>query len=156
MSRTLALLAALPMAALPIAGLAEQPAPSESQLAVYQALSGRHFEAGCGSLQALSKTLADDLVWLAENTHQPAWVAVRAADCVLALEPATADAAARRWMGSADFKGLALVTVQHLDAMPLEQSSALVQVGLAGPLGETLRPRLSRLSTPQLKAMATP
>ena len=147
---------ALLLAGLPTAALADKPTPSESQMTVYRALSARHFEAGCESLKPLSSTLADDLVWLAENTHQPAWVAVRAADCVLALEPAAADAAARRWMGSADFKGLALVTVQHLDAMPLEQSTALVTVGLAGPLEETLRPRLSRLSTPQLKAMAVP
>ena len=152
MHTTLALL----LAALPTAAMAEEPTPSESQLAVYRALSGRHFEAGCGALTELSPTLADDLVWLAENSHQPAWVAVRAADCVLALEPAAADLAARRWMGSTGFKGLALVTVQHLDAMPLEQSKGLVEVGLAGPLGETLRPRLSRLNTPELQAMARP
>ena len=144
------------LAVLPTAALADRPAPSESQLAVYEALSGRHFEAGCASLKERSPTLVEDLVWLAENSHQPAWVAVRAADCALLLDPAAADAAARRWMGSADFKGLALVTVQHLDAMPLAQSSLLAQVALEGPLKDSIRPRLAKLSTPELKALAAP
>jgi len=152
MNRTTALL----LAALPTAALAEGPQPSDSQMALYRALSGRHFEAGCAALVELSPTLADDLVWLAENTHQPAWVAIRAADCVLDLKPAEADTAARRWMGSEDHKGLALVTVQHLDTLPLEQSTALVQAGLSGPLADTLRPRVARLHTPELSALATP
>ena len=142
--------------AIPGAALAETPTPSDSQLALYKALSGRHFEAGCASLSALSPTLSDDLVWLAENTHQPTWVSIRAADCALALHPTEADAAARRWLTSDAFKGLALVTVQHLDAMPVAQSTALVEAGLAGPLAEALRPRVARLATPELKALVAP
>lgn len=142
--------------ALPGAALADTPSPSDSQQALYKALAGRHFEAGCGSLSSLSTTLSGDLVWLAENTHQPAWVAIRAADCALALAPTEVDAAARRWLTSDAFKGLALVTVQHLDAMPVPQSTALVEAGLAGPLAAELRPRVARLATPELQALVAP
>ena len=90
MYRTLALLLALlPTAALAQKSASAEPAseatPSESQLAVYRALSGRHFEAGCDALKGLSPTLADDLIWLAENSHQTAWVAVRRMPLVVAF-----------------------------------------------------------------------
>lgn len=129
------------------------PQPSETQLALYKALSVRHFEQGCASLDSLSPTVASDLVWLAENATQPSWVAVRAADCVLERHSAASLDSVRRWMQTPETKGLALVTVQHLDRMDVQQASGLVDAALAGPMADALRPRLAKLERPELRAL---
>lgn len=133
---------------------AQAAEPSASQQALYTALSGRHLEQSCAQLTDLSATPQDDLVWLAENAEQPAWVAVRAAECVLELYAEPASPTIQRWMQSEATLGLAIVTTQHLDGLPLRQAKTLVQAGLSGPLAAQLRPRVERLTVPELRALA--
>lgn len=128
--------------------------PTASQKALYSALSGRHLDQTCDQLATLSPTPQADLVWLAEHAEQPAWVSVRSAECVLELYAEAAAPQIAKWMTSQNTLGLAIVTVQHLDGLPLEQARPLVQAGLSGPLADQLRPRFQRLTEPELSALA--
>ena len=134
--------------------LASAATPSESQDALYQALTPRHLERSCTELAALSSTPHADFVWLAEHAERPSWVAIRSAECVLELyaEPAVSDLT--RWMQSPDTLGLALTTVHAMDRVPVSVAQTVLQAGLAGPLADALRPRVQRLTTPALRQLA--
>ena len=136
------------------AQLASATPPSNSQEALYQALTPRHLERSCTELATLSPTPHVDFVWLAENAERPSWVAIRSAECVLALyaEPAAPDLT--RWMQSPDTLGLALTTVHAMDRIPVSVAQPVLQAGLAGPLADALRPRIQRLITPELRLLA--
>jgi hypothetical protein len=135
---------------------AAAPTPSPSQLALYKALSPRHLEQSCAEVAALSTEPAADLVWVAENAEQPAWVAIRAAECVVGSFAEPAAPALTRWMQSETTLGLALTVVTQLDSMPLEQARPLLAAGLAGPHAERLRPRAEKLAKPELLALLYP
>jgi hypothetical protein len=145
---------ALATVAAPLTAAAAEP--SETQMVLYRALSVRHLEQTCADLAKLSATPTEDLVWLAENAEQPSWVAIRAAECVLELYPEPASPSIRAWMQSPDHLGLALVTVPHLDALPVAVAQPILEAGLAGPLAEKVRPRAAKLHTPELRALAVP
>jgi len=136
------------------AQLASAATPSESQNALYQALTPRHLERSCTELATLSATPTEDFVWLAENAERPSWVAIRSAECVLELyaEPAAADLT--RWMQSPNTLGLALTTVHAMDGVPASVARPVLEAGLAGPLADELRPRIQRLATPELRLLA--
>ena len=132
------------------------PKPSPSQEALYRALLVRDAGPTCAELVPLSPTLVDDLIFLAENAKQPAWVGVRAAECLLSDHQEAALPVIIGWMGRADAKGFALLTIDTLDKMPLDRARTLAQAALTGPLAESMRPRIARLSTPALAALAQP
>jgi len=132
---------------------AQAAEPSESQLALYKVLSGRHQEQSCTHIVELSPTPTTDLVWLAENAEQPAWVAIRAAECVLELYPEPAAPHITRWMQSDDTLGLALLTVSRLDGLPTAQARPFLEAGLAGPHADRVRPRAEKLEQPELRAL---
>lgn len=134
-----------------VLGVASAAEPSPSQLVLYKQLSARHMEQSCGELVESDEGAVADLVWLAENSEQPAWVAIRAADCVLELEPTSP--AATRWVTTPALKGLAITTVQKLDRMPLAVSESVARAALSGPLSEALAPRIARLERPELRAL---
>jgi len=141
-----------------LATLGAQPAPqpSPTQEALYRALVARDSAPACADLAPLSSTLVDDLIFLAENAQQPAWVGVRAAECLLSDHQEAALPVIIGWMGRPDAKGFALLTIEKLDAMPLDRARTLAQAALTGPLAEAMRPRIARLTTPALAALAQP
>ncbi len=145
---SLALIAAL--------GADPAPSPSPSQEALYRALIVREGAPTCAELAPLSPTLVEDLVYLTENAKQPAWVGIRAAECLLTDHQEAALPVILGWMGRSDSKGFALVAVEKLDRMPLDRAKAVAQAGLAGPLAESLRPRIAKLPQAELAALATP
>lgn len=145
---SLALIAAL--------GSDPAPSPSPSQEALYRALIVREGAPTCAELAPLSPTLVEDLVYLTENAKQPTWVGIRAAECLLTEHQEAALPVILGWMARSDAKGFALVAVEKLDRMPIERAKAVAQAGLAGPLAETLRPRIARLPQAELAALATP
>jgi hypothetical protein len=136
------------------AHIASAATPTESQSALYQALTPRHLERACTELATLSDTPAEDFVWLAENTERPAWVAIRSAECVLELYAEPAAPALTRWMQSQNTLGLALTTVHAMDGVPVSVARPVLEAGLAGPLADELRPRIQRLATPELRLLA--
>lgn len=144
---SLALIAAL--------GADPAPSPSPSQEALYRALVVREGAPTCAELAPLSPTLVADLVYLTENAKQPTWVGIRAAECLLTEHQEAALPVILGWMGRSDAKGFALVTVEKLDRMPIERAMAVAQAGLAGPLADTLRPRIARLPQAELAALAS-
>lgn len=145
---SLALIAAL--------GVDPAPQPSATQEALYRALTVREGAPTCAALATLSPTLVEDLIFLTEHAKQPAWVGVRAAECLLAEHQEAAMPVLVGWMGRADAKGFALLTIEKLDAMPIDRAMSLAQAGLAGPMAEALRPRIARLAKPELAALAKP
>ena len=136
-----------------LAASASAATPTESQAALYQALTARHLEQSCAELATLSPTPAEDLVWLAENTTQPSWVAIRAAACVVEDHAEPAAPALTRWVTSKATLGLALTTVPALDTLPVSVARPILEAGLAGPLADELRPRIQRLQTPELRSL---
>lgn len=132
---------------------AQAAEPSATQLALYKALSGRHQEQTCTEVARLSPEPATDLVWLAEHAEQPAWVSVRAAECVLDLYPEPAGPSIARWMASEDTLGLALTAVARLDSLPVAQAKPILAAGLAGPHADRVRVRAEKLQQPELRAL---
>ena len=91
--------------------------PSSSQSALYDALKGRENPPSCESLAALSPQVADDLIWLMDNAHQPAWVGVRAAYCVLTQHAEAKISEIDTWVTDPNRRGLAILTIGFLSKM---------------------------------------
>jgi hypothetical protein len=146
----------LPFFAALTLSLAAAPAPSPTQEALYKALLPRDGGPPCAELAALSPTLVEDLVFITENARQPAYVGVRAGACLLEDHAEAAQPVILGWLSRPEAKGFALLTVEHLDRLPLERARTFAEAGLKGPMAEVLRPRIARLSRPELAALAVP
>lgn len=143
-----ALLGAIPVPA------AAAPAPSARQQALYDAFSARDAGPACDSLGPVDSALSADLMFLVEQAVQPPWVAVRAADCLLQLDPLGTQSAARRWVVAQDSRGLALLTLGKLDSLPRPMAIDLAQTARRGALAADATPRIAKAQTAEIRAIA--
>lgn len=134
---------------------ADTPAPTDTQRALYDVLKLRHAPADlCDQLAAQTDDLARDVSFLLDHATQPAWVGTRAAGCLLDAAPTQGVALARTWMVREDRRGLAILTLNKLDALPEPAAVELAQLARRGVLGDDAVPRLRRLATPAVVAVA--
>ncbi len=146
----------LPLLALVAASAAAPfPAPTPSQQALYDLLKLRHAPADvCEQLAARTDDLPSDVAFLVEHATQPAWVAPRAAACLLRETPAAGLQAARGWMLREDRRGLALVALGELDRLPEAAAVELATLARVGPLGTSALPRIERAESEAVRAVA--
>ena len=131
------------------------PQPSDSQIRLYDALKVRDGVPPCDALVSLSASLASDLVWLAENVQQPAYVGVRAAACVVSAHPEAAADALRRWVVQPETRGFGYVVLDSLDNMPEPLALALGALALTdGPDPDGARQRIAQSTRPAVRALA--
>lgn len=151
------LLASLLLLAPPAAVAADAPAafvPTDSQRALHRALSVRHDPPPCTALQAHSTALADDLAVLVAHATQPPVVGMRAASCLLTAHTEAARPLARQWVADPAHRGLALLTLNQLDALPPAFATELAQLAAVGPLREAALPRIARAADPAVAGIA--
>jgi hypothetical protein len=134
----------------------EPVAPSASQEALYKALSGRDGAPSCEQLGEYSTNLAADLVFLTENAKKPAWVGVRAAECLVRHHSDAASPTIEKWLSSPDTRGFAILATNELDNLPAERAVHFAKIALQGPLSESLRSRLSHSIHAEVVALAGP
>ncbi len=130
------------------------PPPSESQMRLYDALKVRDGVPPCDALGSLSASLATDLVWLAENVQQPAYVGVRAAGCVVAAHSEAAADALRRWVVQPETRGFGYLVLDGIDAIPEALAVELSTLALTqGPDADGARQRIEKSGRPAVRAV---
>lgn len=122
---------------------------------VYRALSVRHAAPSCAEVEALTPTPIPTLLRMVDEAHQPPWVGMRAADCLVLRHHESIGDRLDQWVVDPELRGLGLLVINRLDALPLALAQSLASRALAqGPDPEQTRERLGRLSTPELKRLA--
>ena len=134
-------------------GSAEAPAPDAAAEAVYRALSIRDPAPTCESVEALTETPVETLLYVVDNAQQPPWAGMRAAECLTSRHAVEAQEAIESWVSRSETKGLAILALNQLDVMPLEVAVSVAQKALAGPEADTARPRIAKSTRPEIKAL---
>ena len=132
-------------------GASNDDAPTKTQAAIYQALLTRDAAPDCLAVDALSPTLATDLAYVVQHAQQPAWASLRAASCLVERHPVEAKRELSDWVTHAGTRGLAIVVLQHIDAVPANQGHELAVAALNGPYAADARVRLGRSKNPDLQ-----
>lgn len=141
--------------ALSVAAVAGEPAtPSRVQEAMYQALVSHEAGVDCGALDAMSADPVGDLTFIVDHAEKPAWVAMRAAHCLIQRHAVVAEPVISGWMTGGETRGLALLTAKDLDSVPADLAERLARQALNGPHAAAVRPRLADSAHPKLRAMA--
>ena len=132
---------------------APAPEPDAAAEAVYRALSVRDPAPSCESVEALTETPVETLLFVVDNAQQPPWAGMRAAECLTTRHAVAAQDAIEGWVSSTETKGLAILVLNQIDALPLEVALPVVRKALAGPEAATARTRIERATTPEIKAL---
>lgn len=133
---------------------ASGPAPDAAAEAVYRALSIRDPAPTCESVEALTETPVETLLFVVDNAQQPPWAGMRAAECITSRHAVEAQESIKAWVSSSETKGLAILALNQLDAMPLEVALTVARTALEGPDAESARTRIGRSTVPEIKALA--
>ena len=129
------------------------PEPDAAAEAVYRALSVRDPAPSCESVEALTETPVDTLLFVVDNAQQPPWAGMRAAECLTTRHAEAAEASITAWVSSSETKGLAILALNQLDIMPLPVALNVARAALAGPEADTARSRIARSSVTEIKAL---
>ncbi len=129
--------------------------PTPGQQALYDALVVRHDPPTCAALDAMSPDPVTDLAWLVDNATAPAWVGMRAAQCLLVGHPVEAQPHFEGWLSTHGHRGLAILFTQRVDELPLPVATSLTRTALAGPERSEVQPRLVQSEVPEIRALAT-
>lgn len=133
---------------------AQALAPTDAGYAVYRALSVRDPEPACAEVEALSPTPVATLLEVIDRAQQPPWAGMRAANCLIQGHGAEVQPQLLAWVASPDTRGLALLVLDQLDALPQDVALAVATAALAGPLAADATPRVQKSSNPSLQALA--
>jgi len=109
---------------------------------MFNALQVRHEAPTCESLAKMSESVADDLLWLIQNTKSPPWVGIRAAQCVIREHTEAKADTIDTWVTDPQYKGLAVLTFGLLDELPESVAMRFATLALEGPMAEDARKRL--------------
>lgn len=106
---------------------------TEAEYAMFRAMSRRHGEPDCASLDAMTQTPVKSLTFLAEEVPLPPWVALHAAACLASRHAQDAKGTLRSWVVDPKFGGLAIMVLERTDGMEAELAKELVSTALSGP-----------------------
>jgi hypothetical protein len=128
-------------------------APAEkSRDAMILALSVRDPEPRCEDVEAMAPSPLDD--WRAMvATTMPPWLPMRAATCLITQHPAEARADFVTWVTTPEDKGLALLVLDHLDALPPDVATEVAKAAVSGPFPEEARERIAKSAAPEIRAI---
>ena len=132
---------------------AASPEPDAAAEAVYRALSVRDPAPSCESVEALTETPLETLLFVVDNAQQPPWAGMRAAECLTTRHAEAAEASITAWVSSSETKGLAILALNQLDTMPLPVALNVARAALAGPEADSARSRIERSSVAEIKAL---
>lgn len=115
-------------------GVAGEHVPTEAELAVHRALSGRHFSGDCASVEALAPAPVETLLAVVEHASAPPWAPMRAAACLTRGHAVEIEPQLLTWVTDPNLRGLGIQTLTLLDAMPEPVAVAVARNALAhGP-----------------------
>ncbi len=134
---------------------AATPTPTPTQQALYDALVVRHDPPSCDSLTAMTPDPVTDLAWLVDHATAPAWVGMRAAQCLLTSHARASQATFEGWLATEGHRGLAILFTQQVDQLPLDVAQALSRSALAGPDRAEVERRLLDSDVPGIRELAT-
>ncbi len=127
---------------------------TESQGALYRALSPRDGAPPCAEVEALSPTPVDDLVWLTEHATSPPWVGTRAATCLIAGHSDEVADLLRTWVTDPASFGFGLLVLGNLDLLSSDLAVELAGLALSdGPDPEAAMERIATSSHPEVRAL---
>ncbi len=140
----------------PSAFAAETWAPTPAETELVRALSARDGAPSCAELEAMVPAPVGSLQSIVEHVTMPPWVGMRAADCILAGHAAESRTLIESWVTRPELKGLGILTLGRLDAMPADIATAIATKAIeAGPDTADARKRVARSSRPEIAALAT-
>jgi len=135
---------------------ADASEPTPGQMALYDALKVRHDPPACAAVSALSPDPVADLAWLVDHAEQPAWVGVRAVECLLQAHAEAAGPRLQAWVADAGKRGVALIAANELPRVAEAQALPLARALMAGPHAALAGPRLALDPRPAVQAVAAP
>ena len=127
--------------------------PTDAQDAMYRALSIRDPAPACADIAALTTAPVEDLQVLVDEATQPPWVGMRAAAWLLDLYPEQSQPLMQAWVVDPDKRGLAILVTKKLDTLPLPVATEVVNTALAGPMADTLAPRIAKVDSEALRSL---
>jgi hypothetical protein len=121
---------------------------------VTAALSTKTPEPRCQDVDKLSADAVGGYKHVIATVSEPTFVPMRAATCLLSQHPREAEAEALLWVADPEKSSLTTVALQRLDTLPIDASIKIAKAALAGPHAALAKVKISRLRTPELKALA--
>ena len=131
---------------------------SDSQEAMAQLLSHRDAAPSCEDVTSLSSSdeILNDLILLSEQVHQPPWVGMRAAACVIEDHSTEAAFVLLGWTIKPDLLGLGWLVLDNLDAIPQDVAIAIATMAvILSPDIDAARRRISNSDNPTISAIGT-
>jgi hypothetical protein len=122
-----------------------------------RAFSGRDGAPPCDEIEEMaSETPLEDLSWVVANIENPPWVGMRAAGCILENHSVDASELLESWVVDPALRGLAILVLDNLDALPQAQAWDLARLAiLEGPDPDGSRERIAKSENPIISDLAT-
>ncbi len=139
------------------AASAGEYSPTPDALAVHRALSVRHWDGDCAAVEALARDPVAALQEVVDHARAPATAPMRAATCLIRGHAAERRAEIERWVTEPDLKGLGMLALKQLDAMPEPVAVAVATRALATDLhAEQAREAAAASVHPAVRALLAP
>lgn len=130
--------------------------PSAPEAELIRALSARDGAPSCAELEAMVPAPVTSMQAIVEHVTMPPWVGMRAADCLVTGHATEIRPVIEGWVTHPDLKGLRILALGQLDAMPADVAVAIATKAIqAGPDAADARRRVARSSRPEIAALAT-
>lgn len=131
--------------------------PSDDEIAVHRALSGRHFDGDCARVEALSDTPVDALKAIVRHAQAPPWAPMRAAACLTKGHAEASREELEQWVSDPALAGLGIQTLSLIDTLPEPIALSVAAKALAdGPERLDARTRLADSERPAVRALVAP
>jgi hypothetical protein len=129
--------------------------PSAPEAALIQQLSLRDGSPPCAEMEASLPAPAASLKAVVQNVQMPPWVPMRAAECLLVGHATESKPELLDWVTRPELKGLGLLALGRLDAMPVELATEVATTAIArGPDPASARVRVARAVNPAIAGLA--
>ena len=131
-------------------GLVWSLAAVSEQSVLQKQLSVREDPPSCEELARQHDNIEESLQKLIDPDIFPAYVPMRAANCLLILQPSEVELY-RQWMIDPHSKGLAYLVVDKMPDLPVDSAVKLARAGLEGVHAESLKIRLKSTDIPEIR-----
>ena len=131
--------------------IASDWAPSPDDLAVHKALTARHWDGDCATVEALATEPVQTLQNIVDHASAPPWAPMRAATCLLRGHATEKQAEIERWVTEPELLGLGILTLQQIDDLPEAVALSVAERALAS--GQTELDAQERLSSAKLDSI---
>jgi len=126
----------------PVPSIADDWPGTETQLAMYRALSVRDPDPVCADVEALDPEPLAGLQLIAEKIAMPPYAGMRAATCIVTGHAEDGVDIISDWMANPKFGGLVRLALQHAAEWPDPVFEQVSKAALAGPHAAIAKPIL--------------